>query len=111
MPSLMFAALAGLSSFLFLARVRRDPRRFGNGILLGLTFLLLFLPLLAQVAQGSAPATLVAAVTLVVLLCALSVIALALFLIANGVERVRKEGRRPANLLPSRRLQLAPVCG
>ncbi|MFG2135093.1 YdcF family protein [Streptomyces sp. NPDC048751] len=75
MPSLVFAILAGLS------------------------FLLLTLTLLAQAAQGSAPTPLVAAVTLVVLLCALGVLALAFFLIANGVAMVRKEGLRPANLL------------
>ncbi|MET7694042.1 YdcF family protein [Streptomyces sp. NPDC005483] len=99
MPTLVFVVLAGLSFFLFLARVRRDPRRFGNAVLLGLTFLLLTLTLLAQAAKGDAPAPLVAAVTLALLLLALGVLALSFFLIANGVQMVRKEGRRPANLL------------
>ncbi|GLW14570.1 hypothetical protein Stsp01_13130 [Streptomyces sp. NBRC 13847] len=99
MASLVFAVPAGLSFLLFLARVRRDPRRFSNAVLLGLTLVLATVALLAQLADGGAPAPLFWAVTLTVLLLALSVLVLAFFLIANGVQMIRKEGPRPANLL------------
>ncbi|WP_128430760.1 YdcF family protein [Streptomyces cyaneus] len=99
MASLVLTIPAGVSFLLFLARLRRDPRRFSNAVLLGLALVLLTVALLAQVADGSAPGPLVAAVTLTVLLLALGVIVLAFFLIANGVQMVRKEGLRPANLL------------
>ncbi|CAM5695758.1 YdcF family protein [Streptomyces griseorubiginosus] len=99
MPTVIFAVLAGLAFLLFLARTRQDPRRFGNAVLLGLCLVLLTLALLAQVAAGSAPAPLLAAVTLAFALLALGVLALAFLLIANGVTMVRKEGPRPANLL------------
>ncbi|MFF5307946.1 YdcF family protein [Streptomyces massasporeus] len=99
MAPLVLTIPAGLSFLLFLARLRRDPRRFGNAVLLGLALVLLTVALLAQVAYGNAPGPLVAAVTLTILLFALGVLVLAFFLIANGVQMVRKEGRRPANLL------------
>lgn len=100
MASLVLAIPAAVSFLLFLARLRRDPRRFGNAVLLGLALVLLTVALLAQVASGSAPGPLVAAVTLALLLCALGVLVLACFLIVNGVQMVRKEGLRPASLLP-----------
>ncbi|MEU0726350.1 YdcF family protein [Streptomyces sp. NPDC006140] len=99
MVPFLFAIAAGLTFLVYLARVRRDPRRFGNAVLLGLALVLLTLALLARIATGSAPAPLVAVMTVTVLLLALGVFVLAFLLIANGVKMVRKEGRRPANLL------------
>ncbi|MGW9075558.1 YdcF family protein [Streptomyces kronopolitis] len=99
MASLVFAVPAGLSFLLFLAQVRRDPRRFSNAVLLGLTLALVTVALLAQVADGSAPAPPFWAVALTALLLALSVLVLACFLMANGVQMIRKEGPRPTNLL------------
>ncbi|WKX11121.1 hypothetical protein [Streptomyces sp. NL15-2K] len=56
----MLAIPAGLIFFLFVARLRHDPRRFSNAVLLGLALVLLTVALLAELAGGSAPTLLVA---------------------------------------------------
>ncbi|MET9323248.1 YdcF family protein [Streptomyces sp. NPDC003038] len=91
-------ALAALFFVTFCASVRKDRRRFRNAVLLGLTLMTLSFALLLQVGAlpGWAPA---AAVLLVFAVPALGILALGVFLIANGVTMVRKEGRSPANLL------------
>ncbi|MFJ4778702.1 ElyC/SanA/YdcF family protein [Streptomyces sp. NPDC088762] len=91
-------ALAALFLLAFGISVRKDRRRFSNAVLLGLTFLTSCFALLLQVAKlpgWAGPAVLL----LVFGLPALGILALGVFLIANGVTMVRKEGRRPANLL------------
>ncbi|MEU6918333.1 YdcF family protein [Streptomyces olindensis] len=109
MVPFLFAIAAGLTFLVYLARVRRDPRRFGNAVLLGLALVLLTLALLARIATGSAPAPLVAAMTVTVLLLALGVFVLAFLLIANGGKMVRREGRRPGNLLSAACSRRAPA--
>ncbi|MEU9415580.1 YdcF family protein [Streptomyces sp. NPDC051000] len=82
----------------FCASVREDRRRFRNAVLLGLTFISLAMALLFQLTH--LPDTLAKLVAVAVFLVpAVGVVALACFLVANGVTMVRKEGRSPGNLL------------
>ncbi|MFD8708198.1 YdcF family protein [Kitasatospora sp. NPDC059648] len=97
MISLLLLA-AALLLLLFVRRFRDDRRRFGNGVLLGLSTLLLFAGSFLELdrfhrplAQAVAGATGVAAVV--------SATAVAGALMANGIRMVRTEGGRPANLL------------
>ncbi|WP_407705811.1 hypothetical protein [Streptomyces niveiscabiei] len=76
MAAFLYSIATGLAFLFYLARVRRDPCRFGNAVLLGLALVLLPLALLAQTATGSAPAPLVAAMTMTVLLLTLGVFVL-----------------------------------
>ncbi|MCX4780688.1 YdcF family protein [Streptomyces sp. NBC_01264] len=83
---------------LFAVSVREDRRRFRNAVYLGLTFIFTSVGLLTLVPDlplGLAGII----VALVFLIPSLGTVALGIFLIANGVTMVRKEGRRPANLL------------
>ncbi|MET4669481.1 YdcF family protein [Streptomyces sp. PvR018] len=78
--------------------VRQDRRQFRNAVLLGLTVLCLSLTLLTQVDR--LPGNLAVLVySLVFLVPALAIVVLGGFLVGNGLTMVRKEGRRPANLL------------
>lgn len=91
-------APAALFFLLFGIGVLRDRRRFSNAVLLGIAVSLLSLALLAELRKApSMVVTLVAA--LIVLLPAFGTAALVWFLLANGLTMIRKEGRRPANLL------------
>ncbi|MGW3230002.1 YdcF family protein [Kitasatospora sp. NPDC001095] len=91
-------APAALFFLLFGIGVLRDRRRFSNAVLLGIAVSLLSLALLAELRKApSMVITLAAAV--IVLLPALGAAALVWFLLANGLTMIRKEGRRPANLL------------
>ncbi|MFG2294916.1 YdcF family protein [Streptomyces sp. NPDC048603] len=83
---------------IFCVSVRKDRRRFQNAVLLGLAFLSLLPALLFQLRHLPGAV----AVTVVVLLFlgpAVGILILGALLIANGLTMVRKEGRRPANLL------------
>ncbi|MCY0920405.1 YdcF family protein [Streptomyces sp. H27-G5] len=94
---LAFAPAALLFVF-FCASVREDRRRFRNAVLLGLTFISLAMALLFQLTH--LPDTLAKIVAVAVFLVpVVGVVALACFLVANGVTMVRKEGRSPGNLL------------
>ncbi|MFI5616569.1 YdcF family protein [Streptomyces sp. NPDC051567] len=91
-------APAALLFLVFCVSVWKDRRRFRNAVLLGLTFLAASLGLMTQFRH--LPGILgQLAVLAVFLLPAVGMIALALFLISNGMTMVKKEGRRPANLL------------
>ncbi|MCX5404960.1 YdcF family protein [Streptomyces sp. NBC_00335] len=90
-PAALFLALFGVS-------VRADRRRFRNAVYLGLTFIFTsvgLLTLVPDLPHGLAGII----VALVFLVPALGTIALGIFLIGNGLTVIRKEGRRPANLL------------
>ncbi|MFC3576963.1 YdcF family protein [Streptomyces yaanensis] len=101
-PATALNVLSSVLFVLFCAAVLRDPRRFGNAVLLGLSLFLLA----AGTSAGTEPSVNDPAymvwdlVTLVLFsLVAFGVVALAFFLLYNGVQMARKEGRRPANLL------------
>ncbi|MFD7323612.1 YdcF family protein [Streptomyces sp. NPDC059875] len=82
----------------FGAGVLRDRRRFGNAVYLGLAVTFLGLGLLAEIDE--APPGVAESVMIVgLLVLGLGPVVLAGLLCANGVKMVRKEGRRPANLL------------
>ncbi|MFJ9696962.1 YdcF family protein [Kitasatospora sp. NPDC101183] len=91
LPAAFFFLLFGLG-------VLRDRRRFSNAVLLGISVSLLSLALLAELRHAPTLVAELAAVA-IVLLPALGTVALVWFLIANGLTMIRKEGRRPANLL------------
>ncbi|MFE0650167.1 YdcF family protein [Streptomyces sp. NPDC059534] len=95
----MFAfVVAAVFLLLFGAGVLRDRRRFGNAVYLGLAVTFLGIGLLAGI--DDAPPGVAETVMIVVLLAlGLGPVVLAGLLCANGVKMVRKEGRRPANLL------------
>lgn len=95
-----FAVLSvGFFGF-FCLGIFRDLRRFSNAVLLGLALSSLAIDLMAGLGgTGHVPVPLRVALASSVLLVALGVFMLAFFLIANGVQMIRNEGRRPANLL------------
>lgn len=94
------ATLSVLFFCCFCLGVMRDLRRFSNAIFLGLTLAFLAIDLIGRLGTASHASPLFnVAVVGTVLLAALGVFMLALFLVANGVQMLRKEGRRPANLL------------
>ncbi|MFD4376035.1 YdcF family protein [Streptomyces sp. NPDC058486] len=91
-------AVSALFLLLFGVGVLRDRRRFGNAVYLGLAVTFLGLGLLSAVDDLPHGLTETVLVLLLLVLC-LGPVVLAGLLCANGVKMVRKEGRRPANLL------------
>jgi uncharacterized SAM-binding protein YcdF (DUF218 family) len=91
-------ALPALFFVLFCLSAREDRRRFRNAVLLGLTCLTGSAALVAQAATLPAPIPLLTVLAALVL-PALGTVALGVYLVANGITMVRKEGRSPANLL------------
>ena len=90
--------LAALVFVVFLAGVIREPRSFGNAVLLGLALALGALGLAERLADvpGRQAHLLLWAVLLVV---ALGPFLVACFLVANGVTMIRREPLRPMTLL------------
>jgi uncharacterized SAM-binding protein YcdF (DUF218 family) len=83
---------------LFLAGVAREPRSFGNAVLLGLALALGALGLAQRLAdEPGRPAHLV--LLLLLLVVALGPFLIGCFLLANGVVMIWRESLRPANLL------------
>jgi len=95
-----FAVLSVLFLGLFCLGVFRDLRRFSNAVFLGLSLSCLAIGLMGSLRETVHMSPLLRG-TLVsgVLLVGLVVFMLAFFLIANGVQMICNEGRRPANLL------------
>ncbi|MGW8361306.1 YdcF family protein [Streptomyces wedmorensis] len=90
--------VAAVFLLLFAVGVLRDRRRFGNAVYLGLAVTFLGIGLLAGI--DDAPPGVAETVMIVgLLVLGLGPVVLAALLCANGVKMVRKEGRRPANLL------------
>ncbi|MFF0434800.1 YdcF family protein [Streptomyces sp. NPDC004327] len=90
--------VAAVFLLLFGAGVLRDRRRFSNAVHLGLAVTFLGLGLLAGIDKAP-PGVGVTVMVVVLLVLSLGPVVLAGLLCANGVKMVRKEGRRPANLL------------
>jgi uncharacterized SAM-binding protein YcdF (DUF218 family) len=95
----MFAlGLAAVVFVVFLAGVIREPRSFGNAVLLGLALALGALGLAEHLAE--APGRPEHLLLLVLLLAmALGPVLVGGLLVANGVTMIRREPLRPANLL------------
>ncbi|MET9621210.1 YdcF family protein [Streptomyces sp. NPDC006464] len=91
-------AVAAVFLLLFGVGVLRDRRRFSNAVHLGLAVTFLGLGLLAGL-DGAPPGVATTVMVVVLLVLGLGPVVLAGLLCANGVKMVRKEGRRPANLL------------
>ncbi|MFF8380957.1 YdcF family protein [Streptomyces sp. NPDC015661] len=95
----MFAfVVAAVFLLLFGVGVLRDRRRFGNAVYLGLAVTFLGIGLLFGIDE-TRPGLAETLMVLVLLALGLGPVVLAGLLCANGVKMVRKEGRRPANLL------------
>ena len=95
----MFALeLAVVVFVVFLAGVAREPRSFGNAVLLGLALALGALGLAERLAAlpGRAGHLLL---LLLVVGVGLGPLLIGFFLVANGVTMIRRESARPANLL------------
>ena len=95
MLTLGFAAVALV---VFVAATLREPRSFGNAVLLGLALALGALGL-AQRLLGAPPGPRHLLLFALLLAVAAGPFLVACFLLANGVVMVRREGLRPANLL------------
>ncbi|MEE1759569.1 YdcF family protein [Streptomyces sp. SP18BB07] len=91
-------APAGVFFLVFACSFLYDRRLVRNGVYLFFGLLSLALALLYRLASASETATLILLLTLWILLILLPFV-LALFLIANGVMMLRREGRSLANLL------------
>jgi uncharacterized SAM-binding protein YcdF (DUF218 family) len=90
--------LAGAAFLVFLAGVAREPRAFGNAVLLGLALALGALGLAERLAgtPGRAAHLLLLALVLAV---ALVPFVIGCYLLVNGIIMIRRESLRPANLL------------
>jgi uncharacterized SAM-binding protein YcdF (DUF218 family) len=91
--------LAGVAFLVFLAGVVREPRAFGNAVLLGLALALGALGLAERLADtpGRAAHLLLFALVIAV---ALVPFVIGCYLLVNGVTMIRRESLRPRNLLP-----------
>jgi uncharacterized SAM-binding protein YcdF (DUF218 family) len=90
--------LAGLVFVVFLAGVVREPRSFGNAVLLGLALALGALGAVEHLAGTRGPLERLLLLALL-LAVALGPFLIACFLVANGVTMIRRESLRPGNLL------------
>lgn len=90
--------LAGLVFLVFLAGVVREPRAFGNAVLLGLALALGALGLAERLANMPGRA---GHLLLLALLLAVAVVPFAIgcYLVLNGITMIRRESLRPGNLL------------
>ncbi|MBW0101369.1 YdcF family protein [Pseudonocardia sp. KRD291] len=91
-------AFSALFVLAFVIGTVRERRRFRNAVLLGLALVCLGLGLLGDVSRFEVGVLDVVTV-LGALTALLAVIVLTGFLLVNGVTMIRREGRRPANLL------------
>lgn len=91
--------LTATALLLFGIGVATDPRRFINAVFLGLSVVLLGLVLTSALRRTSLGDTGLGLDSVVLLMLVPAVLTLAVYLIVNGVQMVRKEGRRPAHLL------------
>lgn len=90
--------VAAVFLLLFGAGVLRDRRRFGNAVYLGLAVTFFGIGLLLEI-DAAPPGVSETVMILVLLVLGVGPVVLAGLLCANGVKMVRREGRRPANLL------------
>ncbi|QKV73784.1 YdcF family protein [Amycolatopsis sp. Hca4] len=97
-PALLPLAAAVFCFGVFLVSFLLERRRLRNGFYLFFALAFLGLTLIALLASISPEAAAIVAVGLLALI-PLTIVVLAVFLIGNGVTMLRREGRRPANLL------------
>ncbi|MFC4947356.1 YdcF family protein [Pseudonocardia sp. GCM10023141] len=90
--------IAAIWVLLFLISFTRERRRLRNGVYLFMALAFLGLGALATLATVSLLATRITVVIIIVLI-PLTILALAAFLIGNGVTMIRREGARLPNLL------------
>lgn len=94
----VFYVLAAVFGVAFVVGVSRERRRFRNAVFLGLALVCLALGVVGEAYRlDVGPLEVVMVVGFA--LAFLAVLVLAVFLLANGVTMLRREGRRPANLL------------
>ncbi|MFC0626973.1 YdcF family protein [Kribbella deserti] len=98
LPAVIAFAIAAVWLLIFARSFRRDRRLLRNGFYLAITLAFTGIGVLVALGNISREAT-AALVIFGVLAVMLAVLALPLLLVANGVQMLRREGRRPANLL------------
>jgi uncharacterized SAM-binding protein YcdF (DUF218 family) len=91
--------LAALALLLFVLGAASDLRRFSNAVFLGLFLGLTGIGLAGEIAEQTPGPVLRIVALLFALIPAATAVALVSYLLANGVTMIRKEGRRPGNLL------------
>lgn len=96
---MLLAGLAVTAFLLFVIGVVRDPRSFGNAVLLGLALALGALAVVRQLAEAAPAGPDTLAVGLIQLLIVAGPFLTGWFLIANGITLLRRERLRLANLL------------
>lgn len=98
---MLFLVAAGFVFVLFLVSFAYDRRQVRNGVYLFFALVFLACGLLLTVAKTSGTAIALVGFMLLALLVLvpLLILVLAVFLIVNGVTMIRREGKRPANLL------------
>ncbi|MBN9733835.1 MULTISPECIES: YdcF family protein [unclassified Pseudonocardia] len=94
----IFYVLAALFAVVFVLGVVRERRRFRNAVLLGLALACLTLAVFGEIYRLP-PELFDVATFLTFALGFLAVVVLAGFLLTNGITMLRREGRRPANLM------------
>ncbi|WP_328990577.1 YdcF family protein [Kribbella sp. NBC_01245] len=98
LPAAITFAIAAIWLLIFVRSFRRDRRLLRNGFYLAITLAFTGIGVLVVLGNISQQAT--AVIVIVGLLAVfLAVLALPVLLVANGVLMLRREGRRPANLL------------
>lgn len=97
----VMVGIAALVIVVLVWSLRRDPRWTGNAFLLTVALLAVLgaIPFLSAQTHSPLGTLLFMAVGLVVVLSPLLVLALVVFLLLNGVQMMRKEGRSLGNLL------------
>ncbi len=91
-------AIAGFWFLIFAISFLRDRRLFKNGVFLVLTLMFAGLGVIFALESVNATAARLLVVAILVAI-PVAIAVLAVFLVINGVTMLRREGRRPANLL------------
>lgn len=94
----VFYILSGILVLVFVIGTVRERRRFRNAVFLGLALVCLGLGLLGEVSRFEID-VLDVVTAIGILAAVLAVAVLAAYLLVNGATMMRREGRRPANLL------------
>ncbi|HJP73518.1 MAG TPA: YdcF family protein [Pseudonocardiaceae bacterium] len=92
-------AIAAVWLLIFLVSFAVDRRKLRLGFYLLMALIFIGFGLVILLASVSRDAANLLAVGLILLLLPLFILALSVFLIGNGITMLRREGRRPANLL------------
>ncbi|PJE95104.1 hypothetical protein CUT44_26020 [Streptomyces carminius] len=97
---MLIYVLAAVALLLFVIGVATDLRRFSNAVFLGLSLALPGVGLVAEFVEASPEPYFTPVALSFLALLTLAVLLLLCYLLANGVQMLRREGMRPGNVLP-----------